>query len=276
MDTTDNTNVTFFVQNPVFSTCSSIEIARLVPHLQEIHIKAGESLFLAGKTPDSTYLIKTGKISIKSGKRLVSEIFPGKMVGQEAATGLEVYQADAVADEDTVAIVIPAAAIQSLMSQNKTFNSNIHRSFLNLFTHVNNSIEQALTSSQEAEAFDLKLVAGWLLAIILPMLVMYFGPGWGFNWNSTVFIAVASATIAMWVFAVVPEFVPAIFAMLSLVILGVVPESVVLSGFTSSSFFMAIGIFGLGAVLLSSGLTYRIVLRLLKILPKNQSAFGIG
>lgn len=276
MNSTTKHNIDVIAQNPAFSACSPIEISRLVPHLREAHIKAGESLFLTQENPTATYIIKSGKVTLRSGKRRGKEITQGMIVGQEAAVGFEAHQADAIADEDTDVIVIPAQAIQPLMAQNKTFNSNIHRSFLNLYTLVTSTISESPQASPVIEKIDYKLVTGWLLAIILPMLVMHFAPGWGFNWNSTVFIAIASATIAMWVFAVVPEFVPAIFAMLSLVILGVVPEAIVLSGFTSSSFFMAVGIFGLGAVLLASGLTYRIVLHLLKILPKRQSAFGIG
>lgn len=276
MQANDKDSAAFLAQNTAFAGCSGVDIARLVPHLQEVRVNAGDTLFRAGENAAAAYLLKSGKLHLKSGQRRVSEVSGGHMLGQEAATGLEVYQADAVADEAAVAIVIPAEVIQSLMAQNKTFNAKIHRSFLNLFTEIDNRIDTGPPSAPDEEAFSIQLAVGWALAIILPLLVMHYGSGWGFNWNATVFIAVAAATIVMWVFGVVAEFVPAIFAMLSLVILGVVPKSVVLAGFTSSSFFMAIGIFGLGAVLLASGLTYRIVLHLFKILPKRQAAFGLG
>lgn len=80
----------------------------------------------------------------------------------------------------------------------------------------------------------------------------------------------------MWVFRVTSEFVPAIFAVLSLIILGVVPKGVVLSGFSSGSFFMAMSIFGIGAVLVASGLTYRIILLMLRYMPKRQGSYWFG
>lgn len=276
MEAIEQDDATYFANNPVFDSCSSVDIARLLPHLQLVRIKAGETLFQAGNKPGVMYLIKQGKLKLNSGQRLISEILPGGLAGQEAATGLDAYQAKAVAEEDVIAIALKAEMIQPLMAENKQLNSKIHRSFLNLFTEINNNIEKSITSSKEVELASTKITLGWFIAIILPLVVMHYGSEWGFDWNERVFIAVASATIVMWVFGVAPEFVPAIFAILSLVILGVVPKDVVLSGFTSSSFFMAIGIFSLGAVLLTSGLTYRIVLHLLHILPKTQSALGLG
>jgi DASS family divalent anion:Na+ symporter len=276
IESIEQDDATYFATNPVFDCCSTVDVARLIPHLQQVQVKAGETLYKTGEKPGMMYLIKRGKLKLNSGKRFISEIQPGSIVGQEAAIGLDAYQADAVADEEVVAIALSADMIQPLMAENKQLNSKIHRSFLNLFTEINNKIDNSVPKNKDIEIASTKITIGWLLAVILPLVIMHYGSEWNFNWNERVFIAVASATITMWVFGVVPEFVPAIFAILSLVILGVVPKQVVLSGFTSSSFFMAIGIFSLGAVLLTSGLTYRIVLKLLRILPKKQSALGLG
>lgn len=73
----------------------------------------------------------------------------------------------------------------------------------------------------------------------------------------------------MWMFRLVPEYVPAVFVILGTLILGLVPKDIILSGYTSGSFFMALSIFGLGSVIVTSGIFYRISLIFLKHLPKR-------
>lgn len=87
---------------------------------------------------------------------------------------------------------------------------------------------------------------------------------------------ILSATITMWIFSLVPEFIPAIFAILSLLVLGVAPSSVILSGFSSGSFFMAMSLFGLGAIIADSGITYRAVLIAAKYLPFSQFWYSLS
>ena len=70
----------------------------------------------------------------------------------------------------------------------------------------------------------------------------------------------------MWVFELVKEFLPALFAILLILILGLAPTDVVLSGFSSSGFFMAMSILGLGTVIVLSGLSFRFLLWLLRYL----------
>jgi di/tricarboxylate transporter len=58
--------------------------------------------------------------------------------------------------------------------------------------------------------------------------------------------------------------------------MGLAPPNVILSGFASDGFFMAMSFLGLGTVLLSSGLSYRVLLLLLKRLPDTQFWHNLG
>ncbi|MCI5121020.1 MAG: TRAP transporter large permease subunit, partial [Candidatus Electrothrix sp. AUS4] len=68
----------------------------------------------------------------------------------------------------------------------------------------------------------------------------------------------------------VDEYIPSIMAVIAILVLDIAPPDVVLSGFTSGSFFMALSIFGLSAILTTSGVTYRIVINLFRFLPLSQ------
>jgi len=111
---------------------------------------------------------------------------------------------------------------------------------------------------------------GWLLAVVIP-LFLYF---WmqqqeGMSQNSIIFIAIISVPLIMWMFSLLPDFVPALFAVLLCLLFGLAPPEIVLSGFSSNGFLLTFSVLGLGVVITSSGLTYRYTLLMLKWLPEH-------
>ena len=87
--------------------------------------------------------------------------------------------------------------------------------------------------------------------ILFPSLIIYYRELFGLDWGAGDFLGVFLAAVGMWIFRLYAEFIPSIFAILVVLILGLAPPSVALSGFTSSSFFMAMSVFGLGIVLVA-------------------------
>ena len=77
------------------------------------------------------------------------------------------------------------------------------------------------------------------------------------------FSVIFSAALVMWIFRLVPEYVPAIFIILATILLGLAPQQIILSGFRSDSFFLALSVFGIGAVIVKSRIFYRVSLFLL-------------
>lgn len=124
-------------------------------------------------------------------------------------------------------------------------------------------------------------ILGWIISLLLPALLLIFLQKSSLNWACINFIVIFSCALVMWIFRLVPEYAPAFFIIVATIFLGLAPQSVVLSGFNSDSFFLALSIFGIGAVLIKSRLFYRISLMILNHLPKNivllQAAlFAIG
>lgn len=113
-------------------------------------------------------------------------------------------------------------------------------------------------------------VAGWSAAIIFPAILWWLLKSTLLNWACINFMIIFSAALIMWIFRLVPEYAPAVFVILSTMLLGLAPQSVLLSGFESDSFFMALSVFGIGAVVVKSRLFYRLSLLTLNHLPKNR------
>lgn len=117
---------------------------------------------------------------------------------------------------------------------------------------------------------------GWLLALLLPLSCYLYFSAAGAGRHISIFVAIAAGTLVLWVFSLLAEFIPALLALLAILLFGLAPESVVLSGFSSSGFLLAFSIMGLGVAISESGLTYRYTLFLLHKLPSNTAAHQLA
>lgn len=113
-------------------------------------------------------------------------------------------------------------------------------------------------------------IPGWLLTFIIPATLLILLQKTALNWACINFTVIFSAALIMWIFRLVPEYAPAVFVILATMILGLAPQQVLLSGFSSDSFFMALSVFGIGTVIIKSRIFYRFSLVTLKHLPKNR------
>lgn len=76
-------------------------------------------------------------------------------------------------------------------------------------------------------------------------------------------------TLIYWVFRVCPEYAVALLFALGLILSDLAKPEVVLSGFANSSWFMTLGVLGLGVAITSCGLFYRLSLLLVRVFPLN-------
>ncbi len=110
---------------------------------------------------------------------------------------------------------------------------------------------------------------GWFLALFVPICLYFYLRKIGLNYNAVMFTAIISSSLIMWIFSLLPPFIPPLFAVLFFLLFGLAPSEIILSGFSSSSFFLSISVLGLGVVITNSGLTYRYTLWLIKLLPQH-------
>ena len=77
--------------------------------------------------------------------------------------------------------------------------------------------------------------------------------------------------------SMIPKLCPTtLFAILITLALSLAPPKIVLGGFASEGFFMAMSILGLGTVVVLSGLSFRFLLWLLRYLPNNVTGHNFG
>ncbi len=259
----------------VICRCSPQSLARLLSHMSWKRFTEGEPIYRAGSTAEHLYLLIDGTVTLVSpgGRecRLTSRRF-----GEEAAAAdAPHYMTDAVAASTATVVCIARHAMRHLADANPHLKSAL---FLSLASHLAGEplARPASPTPVAASGSPRRAVIGWLLVALLPLLTFQMGERIGLQPNGTMFLAIFSVTIAMWMCSLADEYVPALFALLATMLTGLVPAPVVLSGFASDGFLMALSTLALGAVVLASGLGYRFMLFLLRHLPNHQLYHNVG
>lgn len=254
---------------PLLSKCSRATLARAIPYLEEQSLKSGDTLLRKGEAAKKLYVIMAGQcdLQLAVGSTPVEDL-----VGEEALMGTPFYQADVIAATDCTVLVFPHEVIATLLKADPGLPAAASRRLLK----KRGSVVETVEASAVAERNLWVDLLGWLVTLMLPVLVYFFGGGLGLGQNGQLFLAILSVTLVMWMFRLVPEHVPGLFVIAATLGLGLAPAGVVLSGFTSDAFFLTMSVLGVGAVIISSGLSYRFLLWLLRIFPQNQFGFNLS
>ena len=110
-------------------------------------------------------------------------------------------------------------------------------------------------------------VIGWAAVLAVPPAVSLAGVGAGFAVEASIFTAILTAAVLLWVFSLVDEFIPPIVVVVATLFINLAPPEVALAGFASPAFMTLLGVFALSAAIGISGLARRIMLMLLARLP---------
>jgi anion transporter len=93
------------------------------------------------------------------------------------------------------------------------------------------------------------------------------GPDIGLDPPATKLLGLICATLIFWVFRALPDYgVALIFAMI-VILTNLESAQTVMGGFASTTWFMTLGVLGLGAAITGSGLFYRLSLHLVRMFP---------
>jgi len=253
---------------PVFLHCTSHELVHLLPHIQEEEFPAGQVLYQSGAPAKYLYFVLRGGVKLTQGST-VREL-PEGFFGEEAAIAAKTYLWEARTTSPSLLWMIPAESLKSVLAKNATVMQEFYASLMSHFSGEASLVfakdTKAKGGSKPVSNWEL---LGWALSVFLPMLIWFVTQAYGFEIKARFFLVVFASITSMWVFRLTAEFIPCILGVLALLILGVAPANEILQGFSSSEFFMAMSIFGVGAVLVTSGLTFRAVLLMLKYIPPS-------
>jgi DASS family divalent anion:Na+ symporter len=114
-------------------------------------------------------------------------------------------------------------------------------------------------------------VLGWLITILCSLIVYDITSNYPISLAYSKFTIILVAALVMWIFRLVPEYIPSLLIMVAAMLLNIAPNTLILSGFNSDSFYFAVSVFSIGALLTKSRLFYRLSLIMLIKLPFKQA-----
>lgn len=109
--------------------------------------------------------------------------------------------------------------------------------------------------------------AGGILGLAVWGYLWFWTPDIGLEPAATKQVALLCLAVIYWIFWVLPEHGTALILALGYILSGLGPAEIVLSGFASTTWFMTLGVLGLGAAITGSGLFYRLSLQLVWFFP---------
>lgn len=108
---------------------------------------------------------------------------------------------------------------------------------------------------------------GAVLGVAVGGYLWYGQPDIGLDPAATQLLGLISTTLIFWVFRALPDYgVALVFAMVIILTKLESPQTV-MGGFASTTWFMTLGVLGLGAAITGSGLFYRLSLHLVRMFP---------
>ncbi|GIX43266.1 MAG: hypothetical protein KatS3mg129_2999 [Leptospiraceae bacterium] len=274
------------------SLINNYEIAKYISYFNIYYYSSNQMIYHKGENANHIYWILNGNVQLEDENIKIN-------IGKEEAFGDESlhtemhYFLNAKTTTDCVLLVLDSNKAQNLILNNIKENYILE----NLLTTISGKKGSLLKEQREKNQFvfleEIKntlskenriKILGWILTIFLPFFYYFIAldyPKLYINWNTHIFISIFIAVLLMWSFRLIPEYVTSIFAILSILILNVAPQNVVLSGFMDGSFYLALSIFTLSSLIVSSGFAYRIVLWILRIVPlstrwHSYSLFFVG
>jgi DASS family divalent anion:Na+ symporter len=243
--------------------------AHLLPLFQVIHVDKDTMLYSPGNTADYLYFMLDGKGTLTLNGQTI-KLRPGSCFGEESLLDQRHYFGKVSIHHGTLARIKKYRFIELLKQDRKILNEVVLR-FSHSFNHkFQPGGEKALRRKKNQQQPNKMLsLIGWAFVLLIPFLSYYYAGMGGFTEKQRIFLSILSGTVVLWGFRLVPEFVGAFFSLLVYLGIGLTDPAVILSGFSSKTFIMALSIFGIAAILLSSGILYRFLLNLLRITPSK-------
>jgi anion transporter len=136
-------------------------------------------------------------------------------------------------------------------------------------SHLWSSFRERVTywAAVYAQTSSIKRSIGAVSGIALWAYLWFAKPDIGLQPIALKQLAFLSLALVFWVFLVLPEHGVALIFALGLILCNLESPDLVLGGFASSTWFMSLGVLGLGAAITGSGLFYRMSLQLVRCFP---------
>ena len=249
-------------------------LARLLSCGSVKRVPAGAFVFSAREAAANLIFRIAGEIELILSER-GPEVLEGRRFGDEVALATGRYAMSARARSDSMLLLIPRHAILTAMTGNPVVRNAFEVAVLDRLSGSPSTAPLRISPRLNL-APPRSEILGWALTVAAPIAVFLLAPRELLGRDAVLLLAILSASICLWGFSLVEEFIPGLFMLCAILATGLVPPSVALSGFSSEAFFMTLGILVLGGTISSSGLSYRVLLWLLAKLPSGQFWHNLG
>lgn len=251
---------------PLFAGLPAADIAKLAGSVEIVERGVEDTIFVKGETAAFCYILISGEVQISPGDAPIC-LTTGRVFGEEAVN-LDTYLTTVKATSNVVLFRINKESLDVVKSQSPWFATHASLLLVERFSGKELALVKPAKKKIAAELTN-KEKLGWLLTTIAPVVLYFVAESYGFTNYASIFIGIIAAVILMWAFSIVDEFVPPVIAVVASIFIGLAPPSVALSGFSTPTLLTLLGVYALAASVMQSGLSYRVVLMLLKALPSN-------
>jgi len=300
---------------PILSGLDRVSLAKLVPNFEELNVNSGEMVFRQGDAGDCLYIIldgivrvflDTGVTDTKKGRyKEIACLGAGDCFGEMALLSGEPRSADVQAMTDLVLLRLCKDRFDQLIGQHPSLGVNFAGLLANRLLQTDAVVSGRMRQVGEEEnqppgagekkpipllvsktqppytasnvAKDRKLLY-LVLAGFLCLLSAHFLRNAGFGRDQIILVELLLGASMIWAMNLFSYHVTAIaLPVLSVLLRAATPEKA-LSGFSSASWFLVLGVFAISAAIAKTGLLYRVVLMIIKRFPPNYmgQTFGLG
>ncbi len=278
-----------FLSIPLFKPLGRLETARLVPHFQQVSLEMDEVLFTEGDRGDALFIIVSGRVSIRKrqdGEELeIAVLVAGECLGEMALLSGAPRSASVVALEPLALLKLSRARFDVLLKKHPALGTHLANLLAKRFS---NAVPVSCDDSQKAAPRQFPLpsnaargffstpistrhrkTAVVCSTALAATALAWWLPGHGATPLHATLSALLLAATILWAFDVFSYHAVAVALPVAVVMLGLARPERALSGFSSPSWFLVLGIFAITAAVARTGLMYRLVLMLSRWFPRS-------
>ncbi|WP_323011464.1 SLC13 family permease [Castellaniella sp.] len=257
--------------HPTLGWLSQQDRARLLAAAEPCSYSAGDPIYQAGQSAQYCYWLLVGQVELVRPSTPVlleaDQVFGGEAFADQLSQP-GTYLTDALALTDVQVLRVSRSILGGLATRHPGLKS---AALMGLAARLGGLPlpESPPQSTPMVKSLPLKQRIGWPAALALPPVVWWLADQAGLPPQGAVYLGLFSLMSLMWLFALVDEFIPPILAVVAMLFIDLVPPQVALRGFYSRTFLLLLGVYALAAVVVSSGLAYRLMLWVLVRLPDS-------
>ncbi|MEI6205658.1 MAG: SLC13 family permease [Desulfuromonadales bacterium] len=283
-----------FLSIPLFKTLDRLDIARLVPNFQQISLETDEVLFRQGDKGDALYIIVIGRVSIRKQldgeEHEVAVLSVGDCFGEMALLSGAPRSATVIALEPLTVLKLSQTRFNILLKKHPTLGSHLANLLAKRFAapqpvsdiptperHTSPVAAAGGRFSDVTASRNKKLAVVCGTAAVATAVNLWL-PGHGVNNAQATLNALLLAATILWAIDIFSYHAVAVALPVVIVMLGIARPERALSGFSSPSWFLVLGIFAITAAVAKTGLLYRLVLMLTRWFPTsyNGQTFAVA